>query len=299
MPIFNADEENELKLILKNAYLQEEEHEIPSFDENKSILKKKVPDSKSDGNKSTIKRPNSDWRSANKASVSSRSDVKEPGDIMQNAVDSMYAASSDLEFDYDDLDKAMREEDTRGMFIGQGTSKRSHEVMSDTKGLKSGDKIEASSWELLTDHTGDGSKLSRLAKVADILCVVADPRRGTDDFRLLLSQLNKIPKSALGIEVVAINADEWNDHRKYLKKNTLAFSLLADPKKAFMSQVKCIGQGRLATMLLLLDVSSGRVLKVWYEDDWDTFNTKDLIVDEMKEFRKDPASYVQSQIGIR
>ena len=43
----------------------------------------------------------------------------------------------------------------------------------------------------------------------------------------------------------------------------------------------------------------GSILKIWYEDDWDTFMTKDLIVEEVTLYRKSPMRYIQEQIGIR
>jgi len=139
----------------------------------------------------------------------------------------------------------------------------------------------------------------RVCKVADVVVLIADPRRGNDGFRLLMQELNKVPKNSLGVETVAVNCDDANDHRKYLKKNSASFALLADPNKAFMKLLKCTGQNRLAAALVLLEASSSRVLKIWYENDWDTFNTRDLIVDEVKSFRQNPRSYVESQIGIR
>jgi hypothetical protein len=67
----------------------------------------------------------------------------------------------------------------------------------------------------------------------------------------------------------------------------------------FMDVVKCRAQGRLSASLVLLDVKSERVLKVWYENDWDAVTTKDLLVDEVEQYRANPTGYVQSQIGIR
>jgi hypothetical protein len=66
-----------------------------------------------------------------------------------------------------------------------------------------------------------------------------------------------------------------------------------------MDAVKCRFQGRLGAALVLLDVKSERVLKVWYENEWDAVTTKDLLVDEIKQYRANPVGYVQSQIGIR
>ena len=66
-----------------------------------------------------------------------------------------------------------------------------------------------------------------------------------------------------------------------------------------MDGVKARLPGRLAACLLILDVRTDKVLKVWYENDWDAFSTKDLLSDEIKSYRKNPVAYVQMQIGIR
>ena len=42
----------------------------------------------------------------------------------------------------------------------------------------------------------------------------------------------------------------------------------------FMDGVKARLPGRLAACLLILDVRTDKVLKVWYENDWDAFSTK-------------------------
>jgi peroxiredoxin len=104
----------------------------------------------------------------------------------------------------------------------------------------------------------------------------------------------------LAISLAVVNCDDFNDHRKFLKKNTgLLFPLLADPSKCMMDSIKCRASKRLVSALLLLEVSTGKVIKVWYENDWDALTTKDLLVDEMKVYRKNPVSYAQSQIGLR
>ena len=56
--------------------------------------------------------------------------------------------------------------------------------------------------------------------------------------QVVLSQFNKLPLSTLKVAAAAINCDDVNDHRKYVKKNTLTCALLADPSKRFMDAVK-------------------------------------------------------------
>ena len=87
-------------------------------------------------------------------------------------------------------------------------------------------------WEYLYDSEG---KLFGLDKVAmkDILVCHTDPRRMTEDFRLVLNDLNKLPFNSLGVAAAVINCDDQNDHRKFLKRNSLVGScfLLRDPTK--------------------------------------------------------------------
>lgn len=66
-----------------------------------------------------------------------------------------------------------------------------------------------------------------------------------------------------------------------------------------MSELKCRTDGRLSSLLLLLDLKRCNILKVWYEGSWDVLQTRDLIVEETQEYRANPRSYLQSQIGIR
>jgi len=55
----------------------------------------------------------------------------------------------------------------------------------------------------------------------------------------------------------------------------------------------------LASALFILDVSTGTILKIWYENEFDAFAANDLVVDEVKNYRKDPDGYRKRQIGIR
>ena len=66
-----------------------------------------------------------------------------------------------------------------------------------------------------------------------------------------------------------------------------------------MSTIKCREEGIIKSSLMFVQASTGLVLKVWYEDAWDVFETKDLIMEEINSYLINPQSYVQSQIGIR
>ena len=53
----------------------------------------------------------------------------------------------------------------------------------------------------------------------------------TDEFKVILSQFNKLPLASLKVGTAAVNCDDTNDHRKYVKKNVLTCTLLNDPSK--------------------------------------------------------------------
>ena len=53
----------------------------------------------------------------------------------------------------------------------------------------------------------------------------------TDEFKIILSQFNRLPLLTLKVASCAINCDDTNDHRKYVKKNKLSCTLLSDPTR--------------------------------------------------------------------
>lgn len=66
-----------------------------------------------------------------------------------------------------------------------------------------------------------------------------------------------------------------------------------------MDVLKCRTKSRLSSALVIIDVASSKILRILYENDFDAFATKDTIVKEIQLYRKNPKSYIQSQIGIR
>jgi len=62
----------------------------------------------------------------------------------------------------------------------------------------------------------------------------------TDECKLVISQFSKVPLKELSISLAVVNCDDYNDHRKFLKKNTVgtSLSLLSDPTKKYMDFVK-------------------------------------------------------------
>lgn len=122
----------------------------------------------------------------------------------------------------------------------------------------------------------------------------------TSECRIIISEFKKVPLKDLALSLAVINCDDFNDHRKFLKKNSgLSFPLLSDPSKAMMDVAKCRANKRIASALMLLEMKTGKVIKIWYENDWDALTTKDLLIDELKQYRKNPIEYLQNQIGLR
>ena len=53
----------------------------------------------------------------------------------------------------------------------------------------------------------------------------------TDEFKIILNQFSRLPLISLKVASCAINCDDTNDHRKYVKKNKLTCTLLSDPTR--------------------------------------------------------------------
>lgn len=246
---------------------------------------------------------NSDWRSAYSGS--------NPNETRRKPQKAPTVSASDFtDLDYDDFEAAMMEEDNAGLGINMGGGMMGSKVSAAPpvvhNGLYSGDTVRVDLWGVLKDSEGQEYSAQKftvpLTMGEDIAVVFADPRRMNDEFKTVLIQFSMVPKTSLKIKLLAVNCDDSNDQRKFVKKNALlagACKLLCDPSKKFMDTVKCRAPGRLSSSLLIIDTKTGKIIKVWYENDWDTITTKDMIADEIKAYRTNPVSYMQSQIGIR
>eukprot|EP01041_Mallomonas_annulata_P005626 gene5626-11354_t len=311
MPVFDENDEEELRRMSAG-----EDWDIPEFADNikkKPKINEEIPKAEKPTKspyavpkptssstvapkKPTIPRPNLNWRSALTISSSLAKSVEASKKQKPESFDDIDDGYVDL--DYDDFERAMREVEMGGLNPGGVGSKQST-IPTEHNGLKSGEVLPSAAWKALVNAEGEDVPYPSIIKENDVIIVFADPRRLTDEFRIILDEFKKVPMNNLRVSLLAVNCDVPNDHRKFLKKNTLSFPLLADPTKAFMDAAKCRAKNRLSSALLLLEASSGRVLKIWYENDWDVMTTKDMILEEIKEYRADPKMYVQSQIGIR
>lgn len=66
-----------------------------------------------------------------------------------------------------------------------------------------------------------------------------------------------------------------------------------------MDELRCRGDDRIMSALGILDVKTGQVIRIWYEKDWDPSYTKDAILEELKEYRRNPKRYMERNKGIR
>ena len=146
--------------------------------------------------------------------------------------------------------------------------------------------------------------------MADIVVLYAAPRRLNDELKTILKEFSKLPAAKMKVAAVAVNTDESNDHRKLVKKmsggGSLPFSLLSDPTGILMEALCCKMPGRSVSALMILAVNrsdeknndDATILRIMYQGSWDPVSTKDIIVEEIEEYRRNPEVYLQSQIGI-
>ena len=53
----------------------------------------------------------------------------------------------------------------------------------------------------------------------EVSIVFADPRRMTEETKIVISELKKVPQKDLRVSLIVINCDDSGDLRKFLKKN--------------------------------------------------------------------------------
>ena len=106
-------------------------------------------------------------------------------------------------------------------------------IVKEHDGLKSGDLIPPYAWTWLKDSNGSAVDFSRAHKnSSDIVVLIADPRRMTNEYRLILEQFKQIPKSVLKVELAGVNCDDFNDLKKLSKKSTNpSYAIFSDTSK--------------------------------------------------------------------
>eukprot|EP01035_Chromulina_nebulosa_P018160 gene18160-23817_t len=200
-----------------------------SNDENQS---KKPQDNDIKANNVVFKplqAPNPDWRS----SLTKPNGINTGKSIKKPPVAPIKDAFSFYDLDYEDFELAMLEEENGGMNPGGGITKRSLSQQT-VGGIDSGEVIPKRFFESLLDSEGLPFKYEKLRKTLDttITVIYADPRRMTEDYKIVLSEFNKIPTATYKLSTIAINCDDPNDIRKYLKKSSsTTIPLLCDTTK--------------------------------------------------------------------
>ena len=236
-----------------------------------------------------------------------------------NGVDSMYTTDSYSidDLGYGDFERAFAELSQGGLNPGGGGSKRS-KLVEAHPGLVSGQVIKGGVWPNLIQPDGETTRFSRIHKdQADVVVLYAAPRRYNDEMKTIMSEFSKLPMNKMKLSGVVVNTDDANDHRKLVKKmnagDSLPFSLLSDPTGLLMEALCCKMPGRTVSCLMILEVNKGlsgsgagvnaqnadaTILRVMYQGAWDPLATKDVVVEEVEEYRKNPTAYLQRQIGI-
>lgn len=253
--------DDNIPAVKKQNIVAENNNPIPS-----SKAKEVMKDSSIVSSKTSAVVSNKNWRSAMIDNDRKPKLINKP-QIVTSKV------SQDLDFDYADLEEAMWEEENDGSFIGNKRSSLQQNNL--IKRLETGHEISSNIWTSIFDSEMKPYSFSRVEHVTnDILVIFADPRRMTEEFKILLDQFNKIPKDTLKCSLLAVNCDDANDIRKYLKKHPLPYPFLCDPNRKLMDELQCRVDKRISSALLMVKISSGLILKIWYENDWDPFTTK-------------------------
>jgi hypothetical protein len=232
--------------------------------------------------------------------------------MFQEALDSSFVDLDDL--GYNDFERAFAELEMGGLNPGGGGSKQSM-IVREHEGLMSGQIIKGGVWGTLIQPDGQPTRFSRVHKAtADLVVLYAAPRRVNEEFRTVLSEFSRLPMNKMKIAAVAVNTDDSNDHRKMIKRvgSDPVYSLLSDPTGILMEALKCKSPGRSVSALLLLSLNKKKetgetrmasdvdatIVRVLYQGDWDASTTRDVVVEEVEEYRKDPVGYMQRQVGL-
>lgn len=239
-----------------------------------------------------------------------------------NGVDSMYdAGNQDLEdLGYGDFERAFAELEMGGLNPRGGGAKRSA-IVEEHEGLMAGSVIKGGVWGNLIQPDGQPTRFSRIHKDSvDLVLLYACPRRSNDEFRTVLNEFSKLPLTKMRMAAVAVSTDSSNDHRKMLKRGggNPPYSVLSDSTGILMEALKCKQPGRSMSALLILALNKPQpvdpwkegdakriakdvdatIIRVLYQGGWDAYTTKDVVQEEVEEYRKNPAAYMQRQVGL-
>ena len=253
MPVFDADDEEELQRIMSGGANQKNipakkapppappsrgKAPLPSSPPTSSRLSDQLvdvpmpptPKAPIAGPVKPLLKPNHDWRSAMSSPSyysSSPSSGKAGGGGGGVQKPPTYSTPDpfELDFDYEDLELALQEEHYFNSELGSSVGVKHSEIVKVVKtesGLKSGEMIPLEAWSYLNDIEGKRIALSEIQgnTTADILIVLSDPRRMNDEFKGTLEQFARVPTASLKVNCVAVNCDDVSDMKKFIKRNT-------------------------------------------------------------------------------
>lgn len=210
-----------------------------SSSNSNDVAAKAVPAASTTSKNTVVPNANLDWRSVrttiNEKGIETKSAASSPTNWRPESKDD--ANDYEYDLDYDDFEAAMDEED--GGYTLDSASARSSKgselPRENLVGLKPGSIINSDLWNSLLDSNGDTFKYVKLHKeFSNIGIILCDPRRMNDQFKTILTELNKIPLIQFdkNLVVAAVNCDDFNDHRKFIKKNIeIKMPMLSDPKR--------------------------------------------------------------------
>ena len=253
MPVFDEEDEEELANILTN---QRKPTLNPARPKKQSLTpppppppsppiasSQTIPSSKKTIVTSTTtsrtppisKSPTSEWAVAKSdfnPYAASQYNAKKPPVVAD--VDDEFYAFTDL--DYADFEAAMREEESGGAVV-KSEKRTAAPPVEEYVGLSSGDILAPSIWASL--KLANETQLASFGGLmrspgSSLLLLYEDPRRMTDETRVVLRQLANIPHQTMGLSLVAVNCDDCADLRKFIKKAnypTTGVTMLADTTK--------------------------------------------------------------------
>jgi hypothetical protein len=205
MPVFDEDDERELQKILESQNVQGRSQSKPtkSTTVDSPVDKKAAPPiANPPGNIPPLVKPNTNWRTA-------RSDMRPytPTLLNPKKPEIRVIEEDEVELDYEDVEAAMRELEMGGFGLTFDKHSAEPEVVRD--GLEPGSPLQLSDFSGLRTSNGSFIDMTTiLGPNCDLLLVYANPRRLTEDFKVVVKKLSQVPAQTLGIASMAVSCDD-------------------------------------------------------------------------------------------
>jgi hypothetical protein len=136
-----------------------------------------------------------------------------------------------LEFNYEDIEQAMRELESPYMGRGLGMRGKYYEEPEiDENSILIGETLNETIWKSLQQLDGNFTSYPAIHREqSDVILLVADPRRFNQRFVKFMEEIDRLPKK-MSLAKVAVVSDDAIEVKKYLKKRTLNMPILLDQK---------------------------------------------------------------------